>query len=72
MCIRDRNEDVKEDSKAVEESDKLSEAKSDNSKASSNNNNLVVAGAVVGTMAIGGSAAAGIYMSRGGKIRFSK
>ena len=66
------NEDVKEDSKAVEESDKLSEAKSDNSKAPSNNNNLVVAGAVVGTMAIGGSAAAGIYMSRGGKIRFSK
>ena len=66
------NEDVKEDSKAVEEADKLSEAKSDNSKAPSNNNNLVVAGAVVGTMAIGGSAAAGIYMSRGGKIRFSK
>lgn len=66
------NGDVKEDSKAVEEADKLSEAKSDNSKASSNNNNLVVAGAVVGTMAIGGSAAAGIYMSRGGKIRFSK
>lgn len=66
------NEDVKEDSKTVEEADKLSEAKSDNSKAPSNNNNLVVAGAVVGTMAIGGSAAAGIYMSRGGKIRFSK
>ncbi|EPI49204.1 hypothetical protein [Gardnerella vaginalis] len=66
------NEDVKEDSKAVEEADKLSEAKSDNAKAPSNNNNLVVAGAVVGTMAIGGSAAAGIYMSRGGKIRFSK
>lgn len=66
------NEEVKEDSKAVEEADKLSEAKSDNAKAPSNNNNLVVAGAVVGTMAIGGSAAAGIYMSRGGKIRFSK
>lgn len=66
------SEEVKEDSKAVEEADKLSEAKSNSAKAPSNNNNLVVAGAVVGTMAIGGSAAAGIYMSRGGKIRFSK
>ncbi|MFU0553418.1 conjugal transfer protein [Gardnerella vaginalis] len=66
------SEEVKEDSKTVDETNKLSEAKSDNSKAPSNNNNLVIAGAVVGTMAIGGSAAAGIYMSRGGKIRFSK
>ncbi|EIK80082.1 hypothetical protein CGSMWGv55152_03112 [Gardnerella vaginalis 55152] len=66
------NEEVKEDSKTVDETNKLSEAKSDNAKAPSNNNNLVIAGAVVGTMAIGGSAAAGIYMSRGGKIRFSK